>query len=72
MCTGLLERGTIKKGDACEIIGYNKVVKTTVTGIEMFKQILERAEAGDQMGALVRGLKREDIRRGMMLAKPGM
>ncbi|OQV17482.1 Elongation factor Tu, mitochondrial [Hypsibius exemplaris] len=71
VCTGLLERGVIKKGDPCEIVGYDKVIKSTVTGIEMFKQILERAEAGDQLGALVRGLKRDDIRRGMILCKPG-
>ena len=70
--TGLLERGVIKKGDACEIVGYNKTIKTTVTGVEMFRQILERAEAGDQLGALVRGIKRDDLRRGMSLAKPGM
>ncbi|KAG5876912.1 hypothetical protein JTB14_037737 [Gonioctena quinquepunctata] len=69
--TGRLERGVLKKGAECEIVGYNKVLKTTVTGVEMFHQILEEAQAGDQLGALVRGLKRDDIKRGMVLAKPG-
>nr|XP_033801283.1 elongation factor Tu, mitochondrial [Geotrypetes seraphini] len=69
--TGILERGIIKKGDDCEFIGHNKYIKSTVTGIEMFHQSLERAEAGDNLGALVRGLKREDVRRGMVMCKPG-
>lgn len=69
--TGRLERGKLKKGMECEIIGYNKVMKSTVTGIEMFHQILDEAQAGDQLGALVRGLKRDEIRRGMILCKPG-
>uniref|UniRef100_V9KW97 Elongation factor Tu n=1 Tax=Callorhinchus milii TaxID=7868 RepID=V9KW97_CALMI len=68
--TGTLERGIIKKGDECEFIGYDKNLRSVVTGIEMFHQLLERAEAGDNLGALVRGLKREDIRRGMVLCKP--
>lgn len=69
--TGRLERGTIKKGMECEILGYNKLFKSTVTGIETYHKILEEAQAGDQLGALVRGLKRDDIRRGMVVAKPG-
>lgn len=69
--SGLLERGTLKKGTECEFVGYNKTVKSTVTGIEMFHQILEQAQAGDQLGALVRGVKRDDIRRGMIMCKPG-
>lgn len=69
--TGRLERGKLKKGMDCELIGYNKVFKSTVTGIEMFHKILEEAHAGDQLGALVRGLKRDDIRRGMIMCKPG-
>lgn len=69
--TGKLERGKIKKGMECEVIGYNKKLKTTITGIEMFHQTLEEAEAGDQMGALLRGLKRDDVRRGMIMCKPG-
>jgi len=69
--TGRLERGTVKKGNECEFHGYNKHFKSTITGIEMFHQILDEAQAGDQMGALVRGIKREEIRRGMVMCKPG-
>lgn len=69
--SGLLERGVVKKGSECEFIGYNKTVKSVVAGIEMFHQILDQAQAGDQLGALVRGVKRDDIRRGMIMAKPG-
>ncbi|CAH0555018.1 unnamed protein product [Brassicogethes aeneus] len=69
--TGRLERGVVKKGAECEFVGYNKVIKSTVTGIEMFHQILEEAQAGDQLGALVRGIKRDDVKRGMVMAKPG-
>jgi len=69
--TGRLERGKLKKGTDCEFIGYNKVFKSVVTGIEMFHQILEEAHAGDQLGALVKGLKRDEIKRGMIMCKPG-
>jgi len=69
--TGRLERGVIKKGLECEVIGYNQQFKSTVTGVEMFHQTLEEAQAGDQLGALLRGIKRDDIRRGMVIAKPG-
>ncbi|XP_022905466.1 elongation factor Tu [Onthophagus taurus] len=69
--TGRLERGIIKKGNDVEFVGYNKVLKSTVTGVEMFHQILEEAQAGDQLGALVRGVKRDDIKRGMIMCKPG-
>lgn len=69
--TGRLERGIIKKGNECEFVGYNKVIKSTVTGVEMFHQILDEAQAGDQLGALVRGVKRDDIKRGMIMCKPG-
>lgn len=69
--TGRLERGKLKKGIECEFIGYTKQFKSVVTGIEMFHQILEEAHAGDQLGALVRGLKRDEIRRGMVMCKPG-
>ncbi|CAF0931844.1 unnamed protein product [Brachionus calyciflorus] len=69
--TGRVERGICKKGDPLEIIGYNKVVKTTANGIEMFHKILDQAEAGDQLGILLRGVKRDDVRRGMALIKPG-
>ncbi|XP_022256630.1 elongation factor Tu, mitochondrial-like [Limulus polyphemus] len=69
--TGRLERGIIKKGMECEIIGYNNYFKSTITGIEMFHQILEESRAGDQLGALIRGIKRDEVRRGMVLCKPG-
>lgn len=69
--TGTLERGMIKKGDDTEFVGHNRVFKSVVTGIEMFHKSLDRAEAGDNLGALVRGLKREDVRRGMVMCKPG-
>lgn len=69
--TGRLERGTVKKGMDCEFVGFNKVIKSTVTGVEMFHQILDEAQAGDQLGALVRGVKRDDIKRGMVMCKPG-
>ncbi|XP_018423514.1 PREDICTED: elongation factor Tu, mitochondrial isoform X1 [Nanorana parkeri] len=69
--TGTLERGTIKKGDECEFVGRGKYLKSVVTGVEMFHKNLDRAEAGDNLGALVRGIKREDVRRGMVMCKPG-
>ncbi|XP_023661173.1 elongation factor Tu, mitochondrial [Paramormyrops kingsleyae] len=68
--TGTLERGVIKKGDECEFVGHNRAFKSVVTGIEMFHQSLDQAEAGDNLGALVRGLKRDDVRRGMVMSKP--
>lgn len=71
VCSGLLEQGVIKKGNDCEIIGYGKTIKSTVTGVEMFHQLLDQAQAGDQLGVLVRGVKRDDTRRGMILCKPG-
>jgi elongation factor Tu len=69
--TGRVERGICKKGEALEILGFNKVTKTVANGIEMFRKTLEQAEAGDQLGILLRGMKREDLRRGMCLVKPG-
>ena len=69
--TGRLERGKLKKGTEVEFLGYNKQLKSIATGIEMFHKILEQAEAGDQLGALVKGLKRDDVRRGMIMCKPG-
>uniref|UniRef100_A0A3Q3X2L6 Elongation factor Tu n=1 Tax=Mola mola TaxID=94237 RepID=A0A3Q3X2L6_MOLML len=69
--TGTMERGIIKKGDDAEFVGHNRSFKSVVTGIEMFHKSLDRAEAGDNLGALVRGLKREDVRRGMVMSKPG-
>jgi elongation factor Tu len=69
--TGRVERGICKKGEALDIIGFNTVKKTVANGIEMFRKTLEQAEAGDQLGILLRGIKREEIRRGMSLVKPG-
>jgi len=69
--TGRVERGICKKGDPLELLGFNKVTKTAANGIEMFKKNLDRAEAGDQLGILLRGVKREEVRRGMSLIKPG-
>ncbi|XP_077358715.1 elongation factor Tu, mitochondrial [Festucalex cinctus] len=68
---GTMERGVVKKGDECEFVGHSRSLKSVVTGIEMFHKSLDRAEAGDNLGALVRGLKREDMRRGMVMCKPG-
>ncbi|KAK8387312.1 hypothetical protein O3P69_018120 [Scylla paramamosain] len=68
---GRLERGVIKKGMECEFLGFGKKFKSTVTGVEMFHQTLEEAQAGDQMAALVRGLKRDDVIKGMIMCKPG-
>lgn len=68
--TGRLERGKLKVGQDVEVIGYNKEGKGKVTGIEMFHKTLEEANAGDQMGLLARGIKKEDVRRGMCLIKP--
>jgi elongation factor Tu len=69
--TGRVERGEMKKGDAAEFVGLKSNVKTTITGLETFKQQLEVGQAGDQLGVLVRGVKREDVRRGMILCPPG-
>jgi len=69
--TGRVERGIVKVGEEVEIVGYKDTVKTTVTGIEMFRKLLDEGRAGDNVGALLRGTKREDIERGQVLAKPG-
>ncbi|KAK0050235.1 elongation factor Tu mitochondrial [Biomphalaria pfeifferi] len=69
--SGRIERGVVKKGDECEIMGYDKKWKTSITGIEMFKKSLDRGEAGDQLGALIRNIKREEMRRGLCMGKPG-
>ena len=71
VATGRVDRGTIKVGDVVEIIGYEDTKSTTVTGVEMFRKLLDQAEAGDNIGALLRGVAREDIYRGQVLAKPG-
>jgi len=69
--TGKIEKGVAVVGDEIEIVGIKDTVKTTITGIEMFNKSLERGEAGDNAGILIRGIKKEDITRGQVLAKPG-
>ena len=69
--TGRVERGIVNVGDEVEIIGIRPTVKTIITGVEMFRKLLDRGEAGDNIGALLRGTKREDVERGQVVAKPG-
>ncbi len=69
--TGRVESGIVKVGEEMEIIGLKPTVKTTVTGVEMFRKLLDQGQAGDNIGALLRGTKREDVERGQVLAKPG-
>ncbi|MAE74219.1 MAG: elongation factor Tu [Bdellovibrionaceae bacterium] len=69
--TGRIERGIVKVGDEVEIVGIRETTKTTVTGIEMFRKLLDQGEAGDNAGCLLRGTKKEDVERGQVLAKPG-
>ncbi|KAI9002314.1 elongation factor Tu GTP binding domain-containing protein [Gaertneriomyces semiglobifer] len=71
VATGSVERGFITKGAEVELVGYGETLKTTITGVEMFHKELDRAEAGDNAGLLLRGLKRDQLRRGMVIAKPG-
>jgi len=69
--TGRVERGVIKVGESIEIIGIKETTTTTCTGVEMFRKLLDQGEAGDNIGALLRGIKKEDVERGQVLAKPG-
>src|SRR5215475_5130753 len=69
--TGRIERGIVKVGDEVEIVGLRATTKTVVTGVEMFRKLLDQGEAGDNIGALLRGTKREEVERGQVLAKPG-
>jgi len=71
VATGRIERGIVKVGEEVEIVGMKPTQKTTVTGVEMFRKLLDEGRAGDNIGALLRGVKREDIERGQVLAKPG-
>ena len=71
VATGRIERGILNQGDEVEIVGIRETSKTTCTGVEMFRKILDQGQAGDNIGALLRGLKRTDIERGQVLAKPG-
>jgi elongation factor Tu len=69
--TGRVERGIVKVGEEIEIVGIKPTVKTICTGVEMFRKLLDQGQAGDNIGALLRGTKREDVERGQVLAKPG-
>src|SRR5512134_926722 len=69
--TGRVERGIVKVGEEIEIVGLKPTIKTVVTGVEMFRKLLDSGEAGDNIGALLRGTKREEVERGQVLAKPG-
>ncbi|MHB1403721.1 MAG: EF-Tu C-terminal domain-related protein, partial [Thiobacillus sp.] len=69
--TGRVERGVVKVGEEIEIVGIVPTVKTTCTGVEMFRKLLDQGQAGDNVGVLLRGTKREEVQRGQVLAKPG-
>ncbi len=69
--TGRVERGVVKVGEEIEIVGIRPTVKTTCTGVEMFRKLLDQGQAGDNVGVLLRGTKREEVERGQVLAKPG-
>jgi elongation factor Tu len=69
--TGRIERGIIKVGEEVEIVGLKPTLKTTVTGVEMFRKLLDQGQAGDNVGCLLRGTKREEVERGQVLCKPG-
>jgi elongation factor Tu len=69
--TGRVERGIVKVGEEIEIVGLVPTVKTTCTGVEMFRKLLDQGQAGDNVGVLLRGTKREDVERGQVLCKPG-
>ena len=69
--TGRVERGIVKVGETVEIIGIRPTSSTTVTGVEMFRKLLDQGQAGDNIGALLRGIERDGIERGQVLAKPG-
>lgn len=71
VATGRVERGIVKVGEEVSVVGIKNTIKTTVTGVEMFRKLLDEGRAGDNIGALLRGVKREDIERGQVLAKPG-
>ncbi|MGB6177487.1 MAG: elongation factor Tu [Methylocella sp.] len=71
VATGRVERGAVKVGEEVEIVGLRPTVKTTVTGVEMFRKLLDQGQAGDNIGALLRGTKRDDVERGQVLCKPG-
>ena len=69
--TGRIERGVVKVGEEIEIVGMGETRKTVVTGVEMFRKLLDQGQAGDNVGILLRGIKREEVERGMVLSAPG-
>ncbi|PSJ19462.1 elongation factor Tu, partial [Halomonas sp. ND22Bw] len=69
--TGRVERGIVKVGETVEIVGIRDTQTTTVTGVEMFRKLLDQGQAGDNVGVLLRGTKREDVERGQVVCKPG-
>ena len=71
VATGRIERGIVNVGDSVDIIGFNSDLKSTITGVEMFRKLLDRGEAGDNVGLLMRGIDKEDIKRGMCIVEPG-
>ena len=71
VCTGRIETGIVNVGDEIEIVGIRPTTKTTITGVEMFRKLLDSGQAGDNVGALLRGTNREDVERGQVLCKPG-
>ena len=71
VCTGRVEQGVVNVGDEVEIVGIKDTQKTTITGVEMFRKLLDSGEAGDNIGALLRGTKRDEVERGQVLCKPG-
>jgi elongation factor Tu len=71
VCTGRIEQGVVNVGDEIEIVGIKDTQKTTITGVEMFRKLLDSGQAGDNVGALLRGTKREEVERGQVLCQPG-
>ena len=69
--TGRIERGVVKVGEEVEIVGLHDTSKTTVTGVEMFRKLLDEGEAGDNVGCLLRGVGRDEVERGQVLSRPG-
>jgi hypothetical protein len=69
--TGRIERGIVKVGEEMEIVGFKPTFKTVITGVEMFKKLLDEGQAGDNVGLLLRGTKKEEVERGQVVAKPG-
>ena len=71
VATGRIERGIVKVGDEVEIVGLGETMKTTITGVEMFRKLLDQGQAGDNVGLLLRGIEKDQVQRGHVIAKPG-